>query len=207
MSRLFIFDMDGTLLPGTTGMLQIAQIMGHTDQLQQLETQYITQQIDSLQFALNIFHLWENLSPKDVEAAFTKTPKLNNIKEALKKINERGDISCLITTAPHFFAHHFHNYGFDHIFASKPFNLIERKFSPYDVLHAKDKPHIARQLCETLHLPFQESVAFGDSVSDIPLFQTLEHTVAVNGDMSIKTQAKFHYEGFDLLEALDILEI
>jgi len=45
------------------------------------------------------------------------------------------------------------------------------------------------------------SVAFGDSMSDYLLFQELEHTVAINGDPTLRGLARYHYEGADLHEA------
>jgi phosphoserine phosphatase len=44
-------------------------------------------------------------------------------------------------------------------------------------------------------------VAFGDSMSDYPLFQELVHTVSINGDETLKSLARYHYEGSDLHEA------
>jgi phosphoserine phosphatase len=104
-------------------------------------------------------------------------------------------VSCLITSSPYFFACHFHSFGFDHILASKPFDLKEVKFFPERVLHPKDKPIQAQNLCQQLGLNFEDSVAFGDSISDVPLFQALTHTVSVNGDAHIKDWAKHHYKG------------
>lgn len=202
MNRLFIFDMDGTLLPQTTGMLQIAKILGQCEQLERLERHLFDKIIDNKHFAESIYELWKTIKPTTVKKAFIQAPKLKNIKKGLKKIEAAGGTSCLITSSPEFFAHHFYDYGFDYIFASKPFDLVEREFTPEHILHAKDKPLMAQALCEKLDLSFKDAVAFGDSHSDIPLFQSLTHTVSVNGDDHIKQYAKHHYIGLDLMEAL-----
>lgn len=202
MSRLFVFDMDGTLLPFTTAMLEIAKIMGNMEKLVGLEKHYVEGKLGSTQFAEEVYNLWSTISEETVKKAFIETPKLKNIKEALQKIKSHGAVSCLITSSPTFFADHFYDYGFDYIFASKPFTLTERVFTPQHILYGKDKPVLAKELCQKLKIPFEETVAFGDSISDVHLFQELKHTVSVNGDAHVKELAKFHYSGMDLLEAL-----
>lgn len=205
MKKLFVFDMDGTLLPKTTAMLEIANMTGHTEELERLEKLLLHQEIGNAQFAEAIYHLWDSLGEETVKASFTNAPKLRNIDQALNKIIAMGGVPCLITSAPDFFANHFSSYGFDHIFASKPFDLKERKFTPQHILHAKDKPRLASWLCQQLNFKFEESVAFGDSLSDVALFQNLIQTVSVNGDIHIKNYAKYHYSGKDLLEALSLV--
>lgn len=205
MSRLFTFDMDGTLLPNTTAMIQIAKIMGHTKELEELERLYFYQEIENTVFAKRVYELWQHLSADTVRDAFLKTPKIKNIKKTLKKIRADGGVSCLITASPNFFADHFYDYGFDHIYASQPFDLIEREFTPHLVLHAKDKPLLVDKLCDKLSFRFEDTIAFGDSISDVALFQNLIHTVSVNGDFHIKNYAKYHYTGLDLMEALSLV--
>lgn len=205
MKRLFVFDMDGTLLPQTTAILEIAGMTGHKEELERLEKQLINKEITNDQFAKMIYDLWDTLAEETVKASFAKAPKMKNIDQALNKIVSKGGIPCLITSAPDFFANYFCSFGFDHIFASKPFCLKEREFTPQHILHAKDKPRLASQLCRQLGFKFEESVAFGDSLSDVALFQNLSHTVSVNGDKHIKDYAKYHYTGNDLLEALNLV--
>jgi phosphoserine phosphatase len=46
-----------------------------------------------------------------------------------------------------------------------------------------------------------DSIAFGDSMSDYPLFRALSHTVAVNSDDELSRLARMTYHGFDLYDA------
>ena len=199
--RLVVFDMDGTLIPHSTALLEIAKIKGHTKQLELLEKQYTEKLLDNGQFAEAIHSLWQDLSHQTVKEAFDKAPKLKNIHAVLTLIAKQGGISCLITAAPDFFANHFKDFGFDYILASQPFNLEDRIFKADQVLHGRDKPILVQKLCQQLNLFFAETLAFGDSLSDVPLFEKLYHTVAINGDTAIDALAKYRYKGFDLLEA------
>lgn len=205
MKRLFIFDMDGTLLPKTTAILEIAAMTGHTREIENLEQKWSRKEIENEQLSKEVHDLWDNLAEETVKSAFLKAPKMKNIDHALTQIVSHGGVPCLITSAPDFFANHFYSFGFDYIFASKPFSLQRREFTPQHILHAADKPRLANQLCQQLNIPFEESIAFGDSLSDVVLFQKLSHTVSINGDRHIKNYAKYHYTGKDLLEALSLV--
>ncbi|QLH37370.1 MAG: hypothetical protein HWD61_15505 [Parachlamydiaceae bacterium] len=85
MSRLYVFDMDGTLLPNTTAMLQIAETTGHKQDLEVLEKQLLEQAINSAQFAKNVFDLWNQLEPETVKTSFVNSPKIGNIESVLQR--------------------------------------------------------------------------------------------------------------------------
>lgn len=206
MKRLFIFDMDGTLIPKTTAVLEIAKIMGHEAEIAHLESLYYQKIINNGQFAEACSELWQELTHDVVASAFDNTPKMRNIRIVLKTIQKMGSSSCLITAAPDFYADHFRSFGFDHIFASRPYDIASKKFSPETVLYGKDKPFIAARHAEALRLPFEQAVAFGDSISDVPLFNALRHTISVNGDHHLESASRYSYKGDDLLAAFSLLK-
>ena len=102
VKRLYVFDMDGTLLPNTTAMIQIAKITGHHEDLDFLEKQYWKKEIDNMHFARTLYDLWKDLTPDIVKRAFQESPKIRNIGKVLQKLISMGNISCLITAAPNF---------------------------------------------------------------------------------------------------------
>ncbi|MEV0679179.1 hypothetical protein AB0I60_21925 [Actinosynnema sp. NPDC050436] len=67
------------------------------------------------------------------------------------------------------------------------------------MLTPDSKPAIARELCARHGLDFRDTVAFGDSGSDVPLFRELTHTV--NGIPSIAGLSAVEYRGNSLLAA------
>jgi phosphoserine phosphatase len=95
--RLFVFDMDGTLLIGTTACIEIAKVSGTLDQLHVLERQFATGEIDAFCFAQNIGALWGMVDQRVVRTAFEAAPKLSNIKAVIALIRRGGGKSCLIT--------------------------------------------------------------------------------------------------------------
>jgi phosphoserine phosphatase len=200
-NRLFIFDMDGTLLIGTTACIEIAKAAGTLDRLHMLERQFADGKIDAFCFAQQIGALWGVIDEKLVRAAFDATPKLDNIKAVTALIRRGGGTSGLITMSPDFYAHLFYDYGFDFIGASQFPRSLEEEILPEKILNPKDKAQIVRKWCSQLGLEMSKCVAFGDSMSDYLLFKELEHTVSVNGDPTLKALARYRYEGLDLQDA------
>jgi phosphoserine phosphatase len=56
--RLFVFDMDGTLLPNTSACLQIARVTNTVPALVDLERRFMEDLIDTKQFAHELHVLW-----------------------------------------------------------------------------------------------------------------------------------------------------
>jgi phosphoserine phosphatase len=200
-NRLFVFDMDGTLLIKTTACIEIARAAGTLDQLQILEQKFADGEIDAFGFAKKIGALWGIVDEQIVRAAFEATPKLSNIKAVTELIRKGGGTSCLITMSPDFYAYLFYDYGFDFIGASQFPRSCEEEVRPEKILSPKDKVVMVRKWCDQLGLEISRCVAFGDSMSDHMLFKELEHTVSINGDAALKALARHHYEGLDLKEA------
>ena len=203
---LFIFDMDGTLLPGTTASLEIARVTNRLDQLHQLEKAFYAGQITNQHFAKTIFDEWAILSHDVVQEAFETAPKLRSIEKTLTTIHQMGGVCCLMTLSPICFAEHFRSFGFDHIFASDIPLTTGGPWNPDGVLHGGDKPLLAKKLADQLGIRFEKSVAFGDSMTDVPLFNALETSVAVNAKPDIQAIATHSYNGLDLEDALFLVE-
>ena len=200
-NRLFVFDMDGTLLMKTTACIEIAKVSGTLNQLHALEYKFATGEIDAFRFAQNIGALWGKVDEHVVRKAFEATPKLANIKTVTSLIRSGGGKSCLITMSPDFYANLFYDYGFDFIGASQFPRSSKEDMRRENILSPKDKARIAERWCNQLGFNLSGCVAFGDSMSDYPLFRELEHTVSVNGDSTLRSLARYHYDGSDLHDA------
>jgi phosphoserine phosphatase len=174
-NRLFVFDMDGTLLIKTTACMEIAKVSGTLDQLHILEQKFAAGEIDAFCFAQNIGALWGMVDEEILRTAFEATPKLANINDATTLIREAGGKSCLITMSPDFYANLFYEYGFDFIAASRfprrPDELVKREH----ILNPRDKATIVQGWCSQLGFDLNQCAAFGDSMSDYLLFKELEH--------------------------------
>ncbi len=197
-NRLFVFDMDGTLLIKTTACLEIAKATATLEHLHMLEKQFADGEMDAFGFAKQIGALWGMLDEAIVRSAFEATPKLEKIKDVTALIRRGGGTSCLITMSPDFYAHLFYDFGFDFIGASAFPRSLEEEILPEKILNPKDKAVLVQKWCAQLGLEMNRCVAFGDSMSDYLLFKELEHTVAVNADATLRTLARYQYDGSDL---------
>ena len=200
-NRLFVFDMDGTLLVKTTAGIEIAKVSGTLNQLHALEYRFATGEIDAFRFAQNIAALWGRVDEHVIRKAFEATPKLANIRTVTSLIRSGGGRSCLITMSPDFYANLFYAYGFDFIGASQFPRSSKEDVRRENILSPKDKARIVERWCNQLGFNLSGCVAFGDSMSDYPLFRELEHTVSVNGDSTLRSLARYHYDGSDLHDA------
>lgn len=194
--------MDGTLLEGTTASLQIARHLGSTEQLVELEARFAAREVDTRGFAAAIHELWRDLTPLAVADAFAASPWLTGIPEVCADIRERGERSVVITMSPDFFARHLLGLGFDEVAASRfPALPFVQPLDPANILTPGDKVRIVEEMCSRYGLSRSRCVAYGDSMSDAPLFRQLTKTVAVNADHHLAELATLSYCGNDLAGA------
>lgn len=197
--------MDGTLLGGTTASLQIAHRLGSVAELVDLEARFAAGELDTRGFSTAIHGLWRELTPAVVADAFAASPWLARIEEVCADIRERGERSVVITMSPDFFARHLLDLGFDEVVASRfPALPFAEPLDPANVLTPDDKVRIVDELCARYGLSYARCVAYGDSMSDAPLFKRLTRTVAVNADHHLADLAALAYRGTDLHEAYSL---
>jgi phosphoserine phosphatase len=199
---LHVFDMDGTLLRGTSASLQIARHLGCAAELAGLEAQFSASELDTRGFAAAIHGLWRNLTGQAVAEIFGACPWLDGIPEVCADIRKRGERSVVITMSPDFFARHLLEFGFDEVVASRfPALPFAEPLDPGGILTPDDKVRVVDELRTRHHLRPSRCVAYGDSISDAPLFRQLANTVAVNADHHLTDLAAVSYRGDDLAGA------
>lgn len=194
--------MDGTLLSGTTANLEVARRLGTLPQLHDLEARFAAGDLDTRGFSAHLPLLWPDLTPADVLAAYRGATWLEGIAEVCADIRARGEHSAVITMSPDFFARHLLELGFDDVLASRfPPLPFTAPLDPAGILTPDDKVRLTDRLRARHGLPVEACIAYGDSMSDAPLFRHLTHTVAVNADHHLADLAALDYRGTDLQEA------
>jgi phosphoserine phosphatase len=205
VSRPHIFDMDGTLLRGSTASLEIARRLGCLPELRRLEAAFASGTVDTRGFAAEVCRLWQELTPGLVEEVFARAPWIGGIADVLADIRRRGERSVVVTMSPDFFASRLTALGADEVVASGfpplPFRAAP---DPARILTPADKITVADRVRAAAGLDRESCVAYGDSGSDIPLFRELRHTMAVNADDALRSLARYHYDGDDLRVAYQI---
>lgn len=201
---LHVFDMDGTLLPGTTASRELARELGVTDELLSLEEEFALGRIDSRGFARAIYTLWGSVSEEVSARAFATAPKLQSIRRVLADLHSKNHCAIVITLSPDFFARRFASFGFDYVFASTFPTGTETAVDPQKILRPDDKPLLVEDLCRRQRWENPVIIAYGDSLSDRAMFERAAVSVAVNGDAHVQSLATCQYTGNDLWAAYEM---
>jgi phosphoserine phosphatase len=204
--RLHLFDMDGTLLRGSSANIELARAMGADaeERFRALDGEFAAGLIDSYGYARRAYAMWSALTAAQLAAAFEGAPWLSGIREVWADITARGDHCAVVSLSPSFFVGRLRAWGAHEAHASR---FPEVPFAPgaepdlSGVLVPESKVAIAAELCARLGVRPADCVAYGDSYSDAALFAAVPVSVAVNGDAHVSGLATHAYAGDDLREA------
>jgi phosphoserine phosphatase len=119
VTALFVFDMDGTLLPGTTASVALAATLGAGDQLHDLENRFAAGHLDTRGFAAEVHDLFAPLTAEQIGATLRATRLLDRAAEVFADIRGRGERSLVITMSPDFFARELLALGADAVHGSR----------------------------------------------------------------------------------------
>ena len=72
MARLHLFDMDGTLLHGSSANRELALQLGLVEEFRRLDEEFVTGLVDSAGYARRAFVLLRDLTERHVATAFAK---------------------------------------------------------------------------------------------------------------------------------------
>ncbi|WP_326797018.1 HAD-IB family phosphatase [Streptomyces sp. NBC_01808] len=202
MSRLHIFDMDGTLLHGSSANIEMARQLGLVAEFQALDAAFGAGEIDTYDYAEHAHGMWSSLTPEILGRAFAGAPWLAGIREVWADITDRGEHCAVISLAPGFFVERLLEWGVHAAHGSRfPALPFREPVDMAGILGPPDKVRIADLLCAEYGLTRADCVAYGDSMSDTDLFAVVPRSVAVNADHHVSGLASHAYSGRDLREA------
>ncbi|MFD5733567.1 HAD family hydrolase [Streptomyces sioyaensis] len=207
MSKLHLFDMDGTLLYGSAAAVEISRRLGLEREIAELERGFSAGELTPVQFAQRACELWAaELTELQVAAAFEGAPWLTGIQEVWADIRARGERCAVISLSPAFFVERLLAWGADTTHGSRwPAVPIRQAVDPAGILSSAAKVRIADELCVQYGLTRADCVAYGDSMSDTELFAAVPRSVAVNADHHVSDLASYAYVGRDLREAYELI--
>ncbi|MFD7205521.1 HAD family hydrolase [Streptomyces sp. NPDC059893] len=206
MARLHLFDLDGTLLHGTSAPVEISRQLGLEAEAVALDREIGTQRIGPPEYARRVHALWERLTPEHVTAAFEGAPWLTGIRETWAEIRARGEYCAVVSLSPSFFVERLTGWGAHAAYGSRfPAVPFTEPVDPSGVLSAAAKVKIADRLCEQFGVSRAECLAYGDSLSDVELFGVVPVSIAINADRHVAALATHSYAGRDLWEAYELV--
>ncbi len=201
MTKLHVFDMDGTLLRGSACM-ELCRHVGRLDDVLEIEDAWGRGEVDHVEFYDVLLGMWHDLDDEAVPAIVCSSPWMDGIKTVCADILARGEHSCVISMSPQFFVDHLLGWGFEAGYGANVHP--SRPLRSEDVLLPEGKVPLVESVMEQFALSESDVVAYGDSASDIPLFHRLQHTIAVNGTDRLRAIATASYTGQDLWGAYEV---
>lgn len=202
MARLHLFDLDGTLLHGTSAPVEISRQLGLEAETVALDRAVAAGRIGPPEYATQVHTLWAQLTDAHVTAAFEAAPWLARIREVWAEIRSRGEYCAVVSLSPSFFVERLTGWGAHAAYGSRfPAVPFTEPVDPTGVLSAAAKVLIADRLCAEFGLTRDDCVAYGDSLSDKDLFGVVPVSVAVNADRHLSDLATHSYVGKDLWDA------
>src|SRR5690348_12253145 len=103
MARLHLFDLDGTLLHGSTAPMEISRQLGLEEKTAALDRAIAQGRIGPPEYAAQVYDLWSDLTEAHVSAAFEAAPWLTRIREVWAEIRGAGDYCAVVSLSPSFF--------------------------------------------------------------------------------------------------------
>ena len=206
MARLHLFDLDGTLLQGTSAPVEISRQLGLEAETAALDRAISAGLIGPPEYATQVYTLWAGLTEAHVSAAFEGAPWLERIREVWAEIRKLGDYCAVVSLSPSFFVERLTGWGAHAAFGSRfPAVPFTEPMDPAGVLSAVAKVEIADRLCGEFGVERADCIAYGDSFSDRDLFGAVSISVAVNADRHLSGLATHSYMGGDLWEAYELV--
>ncbi|MEU0964359.1 HAD-IB family phosphatase [Streptomyces sp. NPDC005917] len=204
MARLHLFDLDGTLLHGTSAPVEISRQLGLEAETAELDRAISAGLIAPPEYAARVYALWAELTDAHVTAAFDGAPWLARIQDVWAEIREAGDYCAVVSLSPSFFVERLLDWGAHAAFGSRfPAVPFVEPVDPAGILDAAAKVTIADRLCEQFGVGRADCVAYGDSMSDRELFAVVPVSVAVNADGRLAGLATYSYTGRDLWDVYE----
>ncbi|MGW1722628.1 HAD family hydrolase [Streptomyces sp. NPDC002306] len=206
MARLHLFDLDGTLLQGTTAPVEISRQLGLEAEAMALDLAAATGRVEPPEYAAQVRALWAHLTEAHVTAAFEGAPWLTRIREVWAAIRQEGDYCAVVSLSPSFFVERLLGWGVHAAYGSRfPAIPFTEPVDPAGVLNPAAKVRVADALCQEFGVTRADCVAYGDSLSDKDLFGVVSVSVSVNGDGHLSGLATHAYEGKDLWDAYELV--
>lgn len=201
------FDVDGTLVPGTSSGVFLAGFLGHQDMMAKAEDGYASGVLDNRQVCELDAAGWSGVPEEQVSGWLDGLPLVSGITETVTWCRQNGLAPVLATLAwspvGSYLADRF---GF-HAFSGPRLETAGGRFTGRVARHfdEHDKRDFALTQARELGLSPRSCGAVGDSRSDLPLFASVGLSVAFNASAGARAAATAAVDDDDLRAVLPLL--
>jgi phosphoserine phosphatase len=202
-----VFDLDGTLLRGTTVSL-LAQWLGRGEEIEELERAFHAHEISNSVVADTSAAWFAGQRTADVWRVLAEGPWIDGMAETLDALAD-ADVSLLLGTITWNFAAEMlrERHGFAAISGTEMLvadGILSGVVSRYFDEH--DKLGFVEEWCADNGYSMSQVAAVGDSRSDVPLFGSVGLSIALNATPDARRAAMHAFETDDLRDLLPLLQ-
>ncbi len=201
------FDVDGTLVPGTSSSVFLAEFLGHRDELAKAEDAYASGDLDNREVSELDARGWTGVSEGQVSGWLDGLPLVAGVTETVGWCRRNGLVPVLATLAWSPVGSYLTDrFGF-HAFSGPRLETADNRFTGRVACHFDeyDKRDFALAQARELGLGPHSCGAIGDSRSDLPLFASVALSVAFNASPGARAAATVTVDGGDLRSVLPAL--
>ncbi|SEE64533.1 phosphoserine phosphatase [Streptomyces sp. 3213] len=197
------FDVDGTLVPGTSSSVFLAGHLGHCDELAEAEDAYASGALDNRRVSELDAAGWAGVAEEQVSGWLDGLPLVSGITETVAWCRRNGLVPVLATLAWSPVGSYLTDrFGF-HAFGGPRLETADGRFTGRVARHFDEygKRDVALAQARELGLAPRCCGAVGDNRSDLPLFAS----VAFNASPGARAAATAAVDGDDLRAVLPVL--
>lgn len=206
--RLAGFDLDGTLVYGDTVLLHVGRQLGEERLVHELVSGYEAFELTNFEVSNRAARIFAGLTKGELFKIMEGISTLDDISSSIGFLRTMG-VRCLIATVTFDFASEWfaRRYGFDY------YNGIQLAYSDAGTLTGEvlrhvdeeDKARFVRSRATAAGVDLGDVFYVGDSRSDLPTFDTVGFSVAVNGSQLAAAAAKASVKTRSLRAVLDLV--
>jgi phosphoserine phosphatase len=204
-----VFDLDGTLLRDTTVSLLLAEWLGQTAEIAELERAFHAHEISNRVVADTSAGWLAGKSIAEAWKVLTSGYWIDGMAETFRALDAAG-VSLLLGTITWRFAAEMlrERYGFAAVSGTEMqandgvlSGMVSRYFDEHD------KVRFVEEWCAQNGFSMSQVAAIGDSRSDVPLFRRVGMSIALNATPDARAAATHVLDSEDLRDVLALLPV
>jgi phosphoserine phosphatase len=204
--RLVVADLDGTLVVGTTAAVHLDGWIGHGHVIQDFERLFASGELTNTEVADRYAPFYQGIALAEAAAAMAQIPSLEDIALGVSLLNRCG-IEAVIATAGWSFAARAlaDLWGFADVRGvdlevDDETGLFTGRVGRH--CEPEDKVTFVAERCLRLGVGLDQVVAVGDGRSDLPLFDAVGFSVAINASPAVQAAASTSVDSLSFIDAL-----
>lgn len=184
---LVTLDLDGTLLPGDTTFAAILRDQGFAKEAEETDGAYFAGRMTLEECFWAQWRLIQPMALADLHRSLRKSAWLPGIGEGVARLRQAGLRVCLLTDQPSTCTDFLGRWGLTEAICS-PVAVKDGRQASIDARFDK-LANLRRRLAEWT-IPDARVCHVGNGVNDIPVFQAVGGSVAVYGNVQVRSAAQ-----------------